>query len=153
MYIICWRFDKLAIQFSVFSVIPTTYVFFFIFGLSCKFTVFTSNKIFNATLTCILASKTKVKPWFKISESSDGKLKKSFHLMKNYFCVTAHYVLNNPERIKTIAKSLVRLLFVRTIVIVSRWLCTSRHYVVDLSFAWSIFTLWGMTYHTPFFNG
>ena len=54
--------------------------------------------------------------------------------MKNYFCVTAHYVLNNPERIKTIAKSLVRLLFVRTIVIVSRWLC-SRHYIVDLSFA------------------
>ena len=56
MYIICWRFDKLAIQFSVFSVIPTTYVFFFIFGLSLYLT---NNKISNATLTCILASKTK----------------------------------------------------------------------------------------------
>ena len=60
--------------------------------------------------------------------------------MKNYYDITAHYVLNNPERIKTIAKSLVRFLFVRTIVIASRWLC-SRHFIVDLSFVCSIFTL------------
>ena len=59
MYIICWRFDKLAIQFSAFSVIPMTCVFFFILAYLVNLLYLTNNKISNATLTCILASKTK----------------------------------------------------------------------------------------------